>query len=172
MLGICINGLAVLRLRKGKKLNQKVVMLHLLEDVLGWAAVLIGSILIYVFNAPIIDPILSIGISLFILWKTFRHFLKTAQIFLQSTPSHIEVQKIEKEIALLPQVQQCHDIHIWSLDGSSHVATIHVVVEENLTHDEIFKIKQSCRSIMKSYKIEHVTIEIEQEKECCEQKEC
>lgn len=172
VLGICINGLAALRLRKGRKLNQRVVMLHLLEDILGWAAVLIGSIFILLFNTIIIDPVLSILISLFILWKTFRHFVKTAKIFLQSTPSHVEINKIEDEVACLKNVKQVHDIHVWSLDGFSHVATIHIVTEDNLSQPEILKIKQACREILKNHEIGHVTIEIEQESECCKQLEC
>ncbi|MBN2533525.1 MAG: cation transporter [Spirochaetales bacterium] len=172
VLGICINGLAVLRLRKGKKLNQKVVMLHLLEDILGWVAVLIGSIFILIFNITIIDPILSILISLFILWKAFSQFIKTAKLFLQSIPSHIEVRKIEEEITSLENVKQVHDIHIWSLDGFSHVATIHIVTRENLTQPAILEVKQACRLVFKKYQIEHVTIEMEQETECCEQIDC
>ena len=66
ILGIVINGAAVLRLQKGKSLNEKVVSLHLLEDVLGWVAILIGSIFMMYFDAPFLDPLLSIGITLFV----------------------------------------------------------------------------------------------------------
>ncbi|MBN2442860.1 MAG: cation transporter [Spirochaetales bacterium] len=172
LVGIGVNGLAVLRLRKGKKLNQRVVMLHLLEDVLGWAAVLVGSIFILIFNFVIIDPILSLVISLFILWKTLRHFLRTAQIFLQSTPSHIEIQKIEAEINAIEKVKKAHDIHIWSLDGSAHVASLHLVMENNLSPDEIIGIKQACRIILKEHHVDHVTIETELETESCLQTDC
>jgi cobalt-zinc-cadmium efflux system protein len=170
--GIGINGLAALRLRKGRKLNQKVVMLHLLEDILGWVAVLLGSIVILLFDVRVIDPVLSLLIALFILWKTFRQFMDTAKIFLQSIPSHVEVQEIQDEMTSLRNVKQVHDIHIWSLDGFSNVATIHVVTEENLSPEEILEIKQGCRKILNNHKIDHVTIEIELERECCKQQEC
>jgi len=73
IIGVIVNGFAVLRLKKGKSINEKVVSLHLLEDVLGWLAVLIGSIVMYFFNLPVIDSLLSIGIAIFILLNVLEY---------------------------------------------------------------------------------------------------
>ena len=79
VIGILVNGAAVLRVRKGTSLSEKVVSWHLLEDTLGWGAVLIGAGIMAIWDLPIIDPILSIGISLFVLWNVGRNLSKRHQ---------------------------------------------------------------------------------------------
>ena len=89
-LGIVVNGIAVLRLKKGLKLSERVVMLHLLEDVLGWLAVLTASVVLIFVSLPILDPILSIVITLFVLFKLIGTLRQTFRIFLQS----VDIQEV------------------------------------------------------------------------------
>ena len=85
VIGVAFNGVAVLRVRKGSSLTERVVSWHLLEDTLGWCAVLIGAGVMAIWDLPIIDPLLSIGISLFVLWNVMRTLRKFLGIFLQKT---------------------------------------------------------------------------------------
>lgn len=98
ILGIMAHGIVFLRLRKGKSLNEKVVSLHILEDLLGWIAVLAGSILIYFTNITIFDPILSIGISAIVLFNVLRNIKQVLPIILQGTPRELEQGHIIEEI--------------------------------------------------------------------------
>jgi len=91
VIGIAVNGVAVLRLKKGQSLNEKVVSWHLLEDVLGWIAVFVVSLLLLFFDLPILDPLLSIGITLFVLYNVVKNLKEVLRIFLKGVPSHLSI---------------------------------------------------------------------------------
>lgn len=165
--GIIINGLAVLRLRKGKSLNERIVFLHLLEDVLGWVAVLVISIVMFFKDIPILDSILSILITIYILFNVVKNLKKTASIFLQAVPEGINIKDIDSEILNIDKVKNVHHTHIWSIDSLNNVLTTHIVVEDNLMSNELMNIKNKVKEIIKPLKLEHSTIEIECESEFC-----
>lgn len=91
LIGVAFNGAAVLKVKKGSSLTEQVVSWHLLEDTLGWVAVLVGAGIMAVWDIPIIDPILSIGISLFVLWNVVRNLRQFFTVFLQLTPKEFDV---------------------------------------------------------------------------------
>lgn len=172
IIGIAVNGVAVWRLHGGERIHERVVKLHLLEDVFGWVAVLVVSIIIRFARLPFLDPLLSLGISLFVLVKVLNKLIQTVRIFLQSVPESIGMEKLEHTVAGIPEIIGIHDMHIWSLDGEYHVGTVHIVVEQDTTREQIPGIKQKVRDIMTNVGVQHVTIEIEREAEVCEYKEC
>ena len=172
ILGVLINGLAVLRLKKGHSSNERVVMLHLLEDVMGWFAVLLGSIIMYFFNWPIIDPILSIGIAIFILWNAFKNIKEFIRLFLQGIPENIDIDSINKKIYEIPNVESVHDVHIWSMDGEYNVLSAHLVIIDDLNTKEIIEIKNHARKIFRKFNISHETLEFEYKSETCLFEEC
>lgn len=172
LIGIVVNGIAALRLSKGHTLNERVVALHLLEDVLGWVAILVGSIVMWFADVPILDPILSIGIMAYVLFSVFRNLGKSFRIFLQGTPSQIIPAEIEAEVGKLEGVADVHDLHLWTLDGQYHVATLHVVVVGPMSLEETEFIKQRVRHRLRDLGVEHATIEIEDENINCELGEC
>lgn len=172
ILGVLVNGFAALRLNKGESLNERVAMLHLLEDVFGWAAVLVGGILLYFFDWPIIDPLLSLLITGFILYNVVRNLRKGIQILLQGTPANISLQEVRQRLALLSEVRSVHDLHLWTLDGISHVLTMHAVVEKNMSLSEAHHVKQRIREAMQDAHIDHVTVEIEMPGQECSQAYC
>ncbi|MDD4771652.1 MAG: cation diffusion facilitator family transporter [Bacteroidales bacterium] len=165
ILGVAVNGYAVLRLKKGSSLNERVVSLHLLEDVLGWIAVLIGSVLMWIFNWTIIDPILSVGIAVYILLHVYRNFKEVFRIFLQGTPEHVDVEKVRQQLLSLPPVKGIHDLHVWSMDGEYVVLTVHLVVSKTLTSEERVALRSETRSLLSTLGIDHPTIEVESEVE-------
>jgi cobalt-zinc-cadmium efflux system protein len=166
-IGIIVNGFSVLRLRKGKTLNARVATWHLMEDVLGWIAVLIISIVLLFSDIYILDPILSILITIFILINIIRNLKSTLTLFLQAIPEHIDIDNIEKEFLTFNKVKSSHHTHCWSLDGKNHVLTTHVVVDKNATKDEVLQIKCKIKSWIEKLGFEHLTIEIEYEGEIC-----
>lgn len=172
IIGIAINGAAVLRTRKGSSINEKVVSLHLLEDVLGWVAVLLGSILIYLTNLTIFDPILSIAISLFVLVNVFRNIRQVLPILLQGTPRELEQEHIADELKQIKNIASIHDLHIWSLDEEYNVLTVHVTLEKPLLMEELVELKKQIRTVLKEEEIQHTTIEFETKEEPCDFIDC
>ena len=161
IVGILVNGLAVLRLRKGKSMNAKVVAWHLVEDVLGWAAVLIISVILVFFDLPILDPVLSILIAVFILFKVVGNLRKTVELFLQAVPDDKMFESVNINLSQIENVRSIHHTHIWTLDGAHHVLTTHVVVQEDLGKDQVMCIKADIRNVLRDYDFSHITVEIE-----------
>ena len=165
ILGIIVNGLAALSVKRGKTLNERAVFLHIMEDVLGWIGVLVISIVMIFVNLPILDPILSISITIWVLYNVYKNLKATFNILLQAFPKNVDVKKLTKEIEAIDNVISIHDLHIWTQDGLSHVMTLHIVAEKNY---ETIKIK--VRGIAKTFNIDHVTIELEDKYSSCEEK--
>lgn len=172
VLGILFNGAAVLRLKKAKTMNERVVSWHLLEDVLGWVAIFIVALILIFYNIPILDPILSIGFTLFILFNVIRTLIKSIKLFLQGIPDSIQLEKIEGELRSIPGIISLHDTHIWSLDGHYHVLSTHLVVPGNATMDLAVRIKNQARHVIHNHMIPHATVEVECEGEDCQLKDC
>jgi cobalt-zinc-cadmium efflux system protein len=162
--GIAINGVAALRLRRGNTLNERAVLLHLLEDVLGWVAVLVASVVMMVVDHPatrLLDPLLSIGITVWVLWNVVKNLRDTFRILLQGVPGEIDTDRLTAEIGQIPGVESLHDLHLWSQDGASHVMTLHAVVAEGLSPSEVARIKGAIREIGRRHDADHVTVEFE-----------
>ncbi|MDW3212159.1 MAG: cation diffusion facilitator family transporter [Reichenbachiella sp.] len=172
ILGIVVNGAAVFKLRKGESLNEKVVSLHLLEDVLGWVAVLIGSIIMMYTDAPFIDPLLSVLISLFVLHNVFKNLRKSMLVILQGIPREVSIGDIREKLKNIPAVMDIHDCHIWSMDGQYNILTLHLRLDNDYKLSEQAKLKEKVRNHLIDESINHVTIEFEGKDENCELEEC
>ncbi|NDV46430.1 cation transporter [Paludibacter sp. 221] len=170
--GVVVNGAAVLRLRKGSSINERVVSLHLLEDVLGWAAILVGSVVMYFFDVPIIDPILSIAIACFVFYNVFRNIRQTMRIVLQGIPENIDMEHVVKAIEQIKDVENIHDLHVWSMDGEYNILTVHVTLKEALAMDKLVGLKIEIRSLLNKENIQHATIEFETLDEQCVFENC
>jgi cobalt-zinc-cadmium efflux system protein len=166
--GVIVNGAAAFRLSKGHSLNEKAVYMHLLEDVLGWVAVLVGALVMNFWDLPILDPLLSVLIAAFILYNVFKNLRESFRIILQGTPSDISIKKIHQVIRDIPKVLDVHDCHTWSLDGEYHILSIHLVIEEDLPLSELENIKIETKQRVSKLGINHTTIEFETQNEECE----
>ncbi len=167
LIGIATNGIAVLRLRSGKTMNEKVAVWHLLDDVLGWIAVLVVSILIQIRDIHILDPIFSLGITFYVLWNVLRNLRQSILILMQGVPQTVNVAVLEQKIKELERVNTVHDTHVWSLDGEHNILTIHVVVDDQCSTEEALAIKASVREIAEEQDITHTTVEVESHDEAC-----
>ena len=139
----------------------------MLEDALGWIVVLAGAIIMRVTDFALIDPIMSIGVSLFIFVHAIRNLREVVDLFLEKAPNNIEIAKIKEHISEMDGVLDVHHIHIWSMDGQNNFATMHVVTDR-----EPYTIKEAIREEMREHGIGHVTIETEKSSEDCHEKQC
>jgi len=172
VVGIFFNGMAVIRLSSGDSLNEKVVSLHLLEDVLGWTAVLIVSIVLMFKDLPILDPLLSISLTIYVLYNVYKNLKEVMKLFLQGVPADIEISDIKEIINQNPDVLDVHHIHIWSLKGEKVFLSAHITIEDDAVREDIVKIKQDVKSRLAEEGVEHVTVEFEFENEPCDDAKC
>jgi len=165
--GIIINGFAAYRAGKGKNMNSRMIYWHLLEDAIGWVAVLIVSLVLLVKDIYILDPILSLLVSGFVLFNVAKNIKKTINLFLQGVPESIQIPEIEAEILTMEKVKDMHHTHIWSLDGEHHVLTTHIVLCLDSKKEDIRRIKDKIRKLTKLYDLAHTTVEFEYLDEDC-----
>lgn len=165
--GIGVNLVAMLRLRKGSSINERVISLHFLEDVLGWAAVLVGSIVMMFYDVPVLDPILSLGIAAFILVNVYKNMKSVFQIVLQGVPENLSEEKIREVVRTFSEVKDAHDIHVWSMDGNYNIVTLHVVVSSALSVSQQEELKTRVKESLKKLSIKHSTVELETERYQC-----
>ena len=172
ILGVIVNGAAVFRLKKGHSLNEKGVSLHLLEDVLGWGAILVGSVIMYFFDIPIIDPIMSVFIAIFVLSNVYKNVRQSLHIILQGIPDDVNIEEISQYLKKMQNIENVHDLHAWSIDGTYNVLTVHVVLSTELTLDDLAILKTKIREALKEKGIHHATIEFETSGEKCQLENC
>lgn len=165
VIGVIFNGFGFIKLRSGQSMNEKALTWHLLEDVLGWVVVLVGSILMYFWNNPIIDPLMTIGYTAFILWGVSRNLKESLNILMQGVPSHIDFNHIEQGLLTVKDVVSVHDMHIWSMDGETDVFTGHIVVKDK-AFEKPEEMKKLVKTELDMHHIEHSTIELESESSC------
>ena len=167
IVGVCVNFGAAILTRDGDSLNQKAVNLHMLEDVLGWVIVLIGAIAMRFTDLYIIDPLMSIGVGIFILINALKNLKDVLNLFLEKTPHGINIGEITEHICEVEGVLGVHHIHVWSMDGHNNYATMHVVV-----NGDAHIIKDKIRDELREHGIGHVTLELEAEDEHCHEEHC
>jgi len=167
VIGVAVNGAAAWRLRGRESLNTKVAAWHLIEDVLGWAAVLVVSITLMFVDLPILDPALSVAITGYILFNVLRNLRRTLMLFLQAVPEDIDLPELERRFGSLAHVCSTHHTHVWSMDGEHHVLTTHIVVDSQATNDDITRLRGNVAQLCEEYRFAHTTIEIEWDNEEC-----
>lgn len=167
VVGITVNGFAAYKLSEGKTLNERVINWHLLEDVFGWVAVLIVGIVLLFVDWPILDPLLSIGFTLFILVNVLRNLWATLKLFIQATPDKKTYKQVADALLELPHVADLHHLHFWSLDGEEHVLTVHLVLSKNLDIEARSDLKQRIDDVLAPYALSHTTVELEDPDEAC-----
>lgn len=163
--GVCINSCAAFFTREGHSVNQKAVNLHMLEDVLGWITVLIGAVVMRFTDTVLIDPLMSIGVSVFIFMNAAKNLKEIVNLFLVKAPDNLAVETLKQQLEGIDGVREVYHIHLWSVDGVHHCATLHMVVQP-----DAHSIKESVRALLREHGVIHVTIEIDSES--CERKDC
>ena len=164
IIGILVNVIASRITSNTENLNEKTVSLHMLEDVLGWVCVFIGSIVIKFTDIHIIDPVLSIGVTCFILVNVIKRYKSIFEILLEKKPSKINVDELEKHLLNIEGVIDVHHLHIWTIDGINNYITLHIVVSENILIKDLDKLKNKIKIELEEHYVNHSTIEFETKK--------
>lgn len=167
VIGVVINLAAAYFTRDGDSLNQKAVNLHMLEDVFGWAVILIGAAVMKFTDFTLIDPLMSIGVAVFIIINSLKHLKKITDLFLEKTPQGISVADIREHLLQIDGIRDVHHIHLRSIDGQNNCATMHIV-----TNSDMHKIKEAAREELKALGISHATLETESTEEHCTEENC
>lgn len=167
VIGVAANGYAAWRTKGAKSLNEKVISWHLLEDVLGWIAVLVVSIILHFKDWYFLDPALSIAITLFILYGVGRRLWDTLYLLLQGVPENIDLEEIKSKLKDVEHVKTIHHTHVWSLDGEHHVLTTHLVLENITAYNQIDEVRQRALRVLNEFDFSHHTIQIEFNNKTC-----
>ena len=166
VIGIIFNGAGFFLLKKGESLNEKVLSWHLLEDVLGWVGILVGGVIIYFWKFYLLDPILTVGLTAFILYNVTKNLREAINILMQGVPKNINLEAVKKDLTAIKGVIGIHDIHIWSLEGETDVFTAHVVLDDEALKNKPEQTKETIKETLQKHHIEHSTIEIESRYNC------
>ena len=165
--GVIMNLAAAWFTREGDSLNQKAVNLHMLEDVLGWVVVLVGAIVMRFTSIRILDPLMSIGVAVFIFYHAVSNLKEILSLFLEKIPEGVNVGEIREHLTRIEGVLDVHHVHVWSMDGTTNYATMHVVA-----NGDAHSIKRAVREELAEHGIAHATLELESEGERCQEKKC
>ena len=158
IIAVAINVLASLVVRKGKTKNESILSLHFLEDTLGWLAVILMAIILRFTDWYILDSLLSLVISIFILTKVIPRFWSALKIFLEAVPEGAEAGNLEKDLETLTNVKSVNQLSIWSMDGLENNAIIHLCLED---WEQMTETKNQVRQLLEERGIQNITIEVD-----------
>ena len=167
VVGVVVNFVAAFLTHSGHSLNEKAINLHMLEDVLGWAVVLVGAVVMKFTDISVIDPILSLAVAVFILINATKNLLAVLEIFTLKTPKDMNIDEIKASLCEIEGVIDAHHIHISALDAEQFIATLHIV-----TDGDFKEIKHKVKHTLEHFGINHTTVEIETEDEHCNDTVC
>lgn len=166
LIGIAVNGAAAWRLIGSGGLNLRMAAWHLIQDSLGWFAILIISVaLLFSKDWHVLDPLLSIVIALFILYNAVRNLRTTLMIFLQAVPPHLNLDIIVRQLSTINQVKAANPTYVWSLDGDSHVLTTHLTVNSAATREDMLRVRETVTTLAQGWNLKYVTVEVDYEEE-------
>lgn len=166
IVGVVLNFIAAYFTKDGNSINQKSVNLHMLEDVLGWIIVLVGAVVMKYTDIKILDPIMSIGVAIFILIHSLENLKEVIDLFLEKTPKDVNIEALKRSILKIENVEDIHHIHVWSIDGYNNYATMHIVTKA----ENIKELKLKIRQELSEHNICHAILETEDE--ACDDIEC
>lgn len=167
LVGFFVNFFAAYFTRGEDSINQKAINLHMLEDVLGWAIVLLGAVIMNFTDFYILDSLMSIALAIFIMYGALRNLKSVLDIFLEKTPEGVDIAEIKEHLMNIEGVLDIHHLHIWSMDGFRNSATLHAVI-----NGEFGYTKSKIKEELKEHGISHITVECEISGENCGDETC
>ncbi len=162
IIAVTINVLASLVVRKGKTKNESILSLHFLEDTLGWIAVILMAIVLRFTDWYILDPLLSLIISFFILSKAIPRFWSTLKIFLDAVPEGVDIEQVKSDLEQLEHVSSVNQLNLWTMDGLEKNAIIHVCLEQI---EDMEASKTAIRHHLKDIGFHNITIEVDSDQD-------
>lgn len=158
VIGLVTNSAAFFFTKGGSSLNQKAVNLHMAEDILTWAAVLLGAFVIKYTGFAVVDTLLSFGSALFVLVTAVMNFGKIIELFLEKAPDGVSVAAIKARVESVAGVEKAYHIHVRSFDGVVNCATMHLLIHGRSTAE----VKKDVRAVLLEFDITHSTLEADE----------
>ena len=162
IIAVSTNVLASLVVRKGKTKNESILSLHFLEDTLGWLAVILMAIILRFTDWYILDSLLSLVISIFILIKAIPRFWSTLKIFLDAVPEGVDIKQVMSDLEELDNVASLNQLNLWTMDGLEKNAIVHVCLKEI---EQMETCKEFIRNLLKDCGFQNITIEVDDDLE-------
>lgn len=138
-----------------------------MEDALGWVVVMVGGFIMYFTSWMWIDPLLSVGVAVFILYNAIRNIIQTLKILLQVKPDNFNEEEIKAVLLKIPGIAGVHDLHAWTMDGEYNVLTTHLVLNSDANMEELQKLRNEAVHVLSHLGIQHPTLQFEFEGELC-----
>ena len=160
IIAISVNVLASLVIRKGQTKNESILSLHFLEDTLGWLAVILMAIVLRFTDWYFLDPLLSLGISAFILSQALPRFWSTLKIFLDAVPEGVDIKQVKNDLEQLDHVASINQLNLWTMDGLEKNAIVHVCLKRM---EQMVVCKEAIRALLKERGFQNVTIEVDED---------
>jgi cobalt-zinc-cadmium efflux system protein len=157
IVGIIFKSISVYRLHEGETFNEKAILIHQLGDIFEWVAILILSVVLMFWKGvPYLDPFVSIGIALWLIFNLARNLYKSLEVLLQKTPNNFDVDELKSSINSIEGVKSIDGFHLWSLDGIDSVLTLKLSIDNFENKDEI---KKEIYNMSSKYHIVDITVE-------------
>lgn len=157
IIAVIINFFASRIVKNGHSHNESILSLHFLEDILGWLAVILVSIILQFTDWYFLDPLLSLGIAIFILSKALPKAWNNVKILLETSPQGVNLEEVKGVLLALENVHEITQLNVWTMDGYDHCATVTVKLTNPAVAD---KTKANIRNSLITFGIVQSTIEI------------
>lgn len=161
--GIVINALSAFLFFRHREsdINVKGAYLHLVTDALVSLGVVIAGILITYTGIKWIDPLISLVIMAVVIYSTWGLLIESLNLSLDAVPASVNLEKIKEEILKNKEVLTIHDVHVWAMSTSKNALIAHLVIDKNLSEDQIIRLKHHLRHELEHLNIHHTTFETE-----------
>ena len=161
VLGIIINGAAVVKTSKGHGANEKAIKLHLLEDVLGWVAILVGGLFVYFLKWNFVDVIISVVIAVYLLIQSIINLVEVCEILLEKVPEDFSVSDYKNSLSSVEGVSDIHHLHVWTFEGEKIMATIHIRIPDDADMQYYKSVKEDVERLSREFGIDHLTVQLD-----------
>ena len=169
--GVIINLIAAIRTRRGASANERIVTLHLLEDVIGWALLLIAAIVMHFTGFAILDALLSVGFTIWIVLHAITHLRRIIDVMMEASPKEPAIHTILETMYLHPEVANVHHLHHWTIEGETSLLTAHIVLQTPDDFSHVSEIQERLHRSLSSIGIAHATLEFELADHCVSQRD-
>ena len=164
IVGLAVNvaSMKLLADESASSLNVQSAYLEVLSDAISSCAVILGGGIIWMTGWVLIDPLLSAGISVFIMWRTWGLLSQSVHVLMEGVPSHLKTKEVGQAMAGVPGVKGIHDLHIWTITSGLDALSSHVVISAGEDRDEVLERLQSL--LRDRFRIDHATLQIVEER--------
>jgi len=164
LVGLAVNvaSMKLLVDESASSLNVRSAYLEVLSDAISSFGVILGGGIIWMTGWVLIDPLLSAGISIFIVWRTWGLLSQAVHVLMEGVPTHLDAKEVGQAMAGVPGVKGIHDLHIWTITSGLDALSSHVVVPVGEDRDEVLERLQSL--LRDRLGIDHVTLQIVEER--------